>query len=91
MFDTLKEAIRAGDKKLTLSLLDELEQKILSGDTESVNELIRPAEITELHTLLTEHLAVQPRAMMVKGRITTRPRRALLFCKAMRNGVSRLG
>jgi hypothetical protein len=91
MFDNLKDAIRAGDKVLTLSLLEELEHKILQGDSESVNELIRPVEITELHKLLTEHLGVQPRAMLVKGRITTRPRRALLFCKAMQNGVNRLG
>ena len=91
MFDTLKEAIRAGDKALTLSLLDEMEQNIISGNNETVDQLTRPIEITELHSLFTEHLGVQPRAMMIKGRVATRPRRALLFCKAMRNGVSRLG
>lgn len=91
MFDELKDAIRAGDRELTATLLEQLENDILASDPDSINFLIQPTEITELHSLLTEHLGVSPRAMLVKGRITTRPRRALLFCKAMRNGVNRLG
>lgn len=90
MFDDLKAAIREQDKELTKSLLEATHDKIAAGDAETINSLILPVEITELHALLTEHLGVPPKAMMIKGRITTRPRRASLFCRAMLNGLSRV-
>lgn len=90
MFEALKEAIRQTDKELTDSLLAEAEQKIIEGDKDTITAITTPQEITELHSLLIENFKISPRAMMVKGRVTTRTRRALLFCKAMRNGVSRV-
>lgn len=90
MFDNLKEAIRNGDKEKAHELLGELEQSIIAGDASAVAEITSPAEITELHNLLTEHLGVPPRTMLVKGRVTTRRSRAILFCRAMKSGVSRV-
>lgn len=90
MFNELKEAIRNKDKELVKTLLEDTQSKIVAGDAETINALVTPVEITELHKLLTEHLEVPPKTMMVKGRITTRPRRAALFCRAMLNGLSRV-
>lgn len=90
MFEELKDAIRNQDAALVTKLLTETHEKVVAGDAEVINSLTAPAEITELHRLLSEHLGVPAKTMMVKGRITTRGRRASLFCRAMLNGVSRV-
>ena len=90
MFDELKDAIRNQDKEGVARMLTETHDKIAAGDADVINGIVTPSEITELHNLLTEHLGVHPKTMMVKGRITTRGRRASLFCRAMLNGVSRV-
>jgi hypothetical protein len=90
MFDELKKAIRNGDKEKAHELLGEMEQAIIEGNAEIMTEVTSPSEITELHNLLTEHLGVPPRTMMVKGRVTTRRSRAILFCRAMKSGVARV-
>lgn len=90
MFDELKEAIRSKEAEKARDLLQEMEEKVATGDMEVTNGVTQPSEITELHNLLTEHLGVPPRTMMVKGRITSRRGRAMLFCKAMRIGLERV-
>jgi len=90
MLDDLKAAIRSGDKDKTRELLASLQEEISLGHSDLIAEITTPAVITELHSLLNENLGVPPRAMMVKGRVTSRRSRAALFCKAMRSGVERV-
>ncbi len=85
--DLLKEAIENGSKNQTMIVLDNL--------IENVNEDIAlhitdPATITKLHEMLVEHLGVNPQAMKLKQRVPNRMRRAILFLRAMRNGVDRV-
>jgi len=90
MINELKAAIIADDKEKVRTLLVKISEEIAKGHADLINEITTPAVITELHSLLSEHLGVPPRTMMVKGRVTTRRGRASLFCRAMISGVDRV-
>lgn len=85
--DMLKEVIEKGSKNQTLMVLDSL---IDNMDEFVAAQITDPTVITELHEMLIEHLGVQPNAMKLKKRVPTRVRRAMLFLRAMRNGVSKV-
>lgn len=55
-----------------------------------IQEVTQPAVITDLHTKLIETFSVNRRAMMLKNRVSVRDRRALLFIRAMQNGLRRV-
>lgn len=85
--DILKEVIAKGSKNQTLMVLDSMIDNL---DDELIREIVDPAIITELHAMLIEHLEVMPNAMKLKARIPLRNRRAMMFLRAMRNGVSKV-
>ena len=89
IIDELKAAIIAADKQLVLSKLEELKNLMLADDELSM-VIVQPATITELHTLLIEHMGVNPRAMRLNVRVPSLRKRAFLFVQTMTNGVNYL-
>jgi hypothetical protein len=73
-------------KAVLSTMLDRVQQK----DMLLIQEVTQPVVITELHTKLIENFGVNRRAMMLKSRVPGRDRRALLFVRAMQNGLSRV-
>lgn len=67
-----------------------MENSIKAKDMEMIQDITQPAVITDLHKKLIETFGVNNRAMMLKNRVPLRNNRALLFVKAMQNGLSRV-
>ena len=82
------EKIETGDAEKALAALDLIIEKLEAASDEDLrNEILTPAVITNLHELLIEHLDVVPRAMQLNRRFPNANVRALMFAKAMRNGI----
>ena len=58
-------------------------------DEDISNEILDPKIITNLHELLIEHLEVAPRTMQLNRRFPNANTRAVMFARAMRNGIVR--
>lgn len=83
------EKIETGDTEKALAAIDMIIEKI-TEDEDLRNEILNPEVITKLHTLLIEHLSVAPRTMQLNRRFPNANTRALMFAKAMRNGIVRV-
>ena len=84
------EKIETGDANKALAALDLIIEKIEAGSDDDLrNEILNPTIITNLHELLIEHLEVAPRSMQLNRRFPNTDTRALMFAKAMRNGIVR--
>ena len=86
LIENFIEKIETGDGKKALEAVDLILEK-LSEDAGLVAEICDPTIITNLHQQLIDHLAVSPRAMKLNRRFPNAGVRALMFTKAMRNGV----
>jgi hypothetical protein len=86
LLENLKEKIEEGNADKSLIAIDLVIEK-LPSDVDLTNEILSPAIITELHELLIEHLEVAPRAMQLNRRFPNSKTRAVMFAKAMRNGI----
>ena len=86
LLENLKEKIEEGDADKALVAIDLVIEKIPT-DGDLMTEILSPAIITELHELLIEHLEVAPRAMQLNRRFPNSRTRAVMFAKAMRNGI----
>lgn len=86
LLEYFKEKIEEGDAEKAIAAIDMVHEK-LQTDPELVKEVLDPAIITELHALLIEHLDVAPRAMQLNRRFPNANTRAVMFVKAMRNGL----
>lgn len=86
LIENFIEKIETGDSQKALDAIDLIIEK-LGSDTDLMTEILNPATITNLHALLIEHLNVAPRAMQLNRRFANPGTRALMFSKAMRNGV----
>ena len=86
LIENFIEKIETGDSQKSLDAIDLIIEK-LDSDIGLVAEILNPAIITNLHKLLIEHLGVAPRAMQLNRRFANSGVRALMFTKAMRNGV----
>lgn len=86
LLEYFKEKIEEGDAEKAIAAIDMVHEK-LQTDPELVKEVLDPAIITELHALLIEHLDVAPRAMQLNRRFPNTNTRAVMFVKAMRNGL----
>lgn len=91
LIQTLESHIQSADVAEVQSALDHIHQAVMDGDDELINTLIQPGVITGLHQGLVARLGVNHRAMMLRKRATVRKQRALMFVKAMQNGVNRVG
>lgn len=87
--DRLLDSIDSGDKQAILDTLIELQSEVLV-DEELALWIIAPVNITMLHKRLVEELGVNQRAMMLRHRVSNGKKRALMFLKAMTNGVSKV-
>lgn len=85
----LKDAIQAKDVALVKDKLVELESAI-HRDPSVMVEFLKPATITELHSLLRDVLEVNPRRLQIRRRVTMPKPRAILFIKALQSGVNSL-
>lgn len=90
LIDELEREIRDGDAQQVQSRLAEIYEELLGNDMDLVNSIVEPRVISSLHQRLNERLGVPPRAMMLKTRVPLRKQRALMFVKAMQNGVRRV-
>ena len=86
LIENFIEKIETGDSQKALDAIDLIIEK-LGNDADLVAEICDPKIITDLHAKLIEHLAVKPRAMQLTRRFPNAGTRALMFSKAMRNGV----
>jgi len=87
LLENLKEKIEEGNAEKALVAIDLVIEKI-PDDGDLMTEILSPAIITELHELLIEHLEVAPRAMQLNRRFPNSKTRAVMFAKAMRNGIT---
>lgn len=86
LIENFIEKIEAGDSQKALEAVDLIIDKV-DSDMDLVAEICDPAIITNLHEQLIEHLDVVPRAMQLNRRFPNAKTRALMFSKAMRNGI----
>lgn len=86
LLENLKEKIEEGNADKALVAIDLVIEKIPS-DVDLMAEILSPAIITNLHELLIEHLEVAPRAMQLNRRFPNTKTRAVMFAKAIRNGI----
>ena len=86
LLENLKEKIEEGNADKALVAIDLVIEK-LPSDNDLTMEILSPVIITELHELLIEHLEVAPRAMQLNRRFPNAKTRAVMFAKAMRNGI----
>jgi hypothetical protein len=86
LLENLKEKIEEGNADKALVAIDLVIEK-LPEDGDLITEILSPVIITELHELLIEHLEVAPRAMQLNRRFSNSKTRAVMFAKAMRNGI----
>jgi hypothetical protein len=91
LIENFIEKIETGDAEKSLEALDLIIEKLGEGTDEDLrNEILTPTIITNLHELLIEHLDVPPRAMQLNRRFPNANVRAMMFAKAMHNGISRM-
>ena len=86
LIENFIEKIETGDSQKALDAVDLIIDKI-GADTDLIAEICDPTIITNLHAQLIEHLDVTPRAMQLNRRFPNAKTRALMFSKAMRNGI----
>ena len=86
LLENFKEKIEEKDAEKALEAI-ELVINALPEDNDLRGEILAPVIITELHELLIEHLNVLPRSMQLNRRFPNTNLRALMFTKAMRNGI----
>lgn len=86
LLEYLNEKIEEGDADKAIAAIDLILEK-LPTDPELGSEILDPTIITNLHAALIEHLDVTPRAMQLNRRFPNANTRALMFVKAMRNGL----
>ena len=86
LIENFIEKIETGDAEKALVAVD-LIIDAAGTDTDLAAEITNPTIITNLHELLIEHLEVVPRAMQLNRRFPNTATRAVMFAKAMRNGI----
>ncbi len=88
LIENLIEKIEEGDSEKALVAIELIIEKA-GTDTDLAAEITDPTIITNLHTLLIEHLNVVPRAMQLNRRFPNQATRAVMFALAMKNGISK--
>jgi len=87
LIENLIEKLELEDADKSLAAID-LIIEALPTDNDLAAEVTDPTIITKLHELLIEHLEVSPRAMQLTRRFPNQGTRAVMFARAMRNGIS---
>ena len=90
LIENFIEKIETGDANKALAAIDMIIVKLESMSDEDLrNEVLNPEILTKMHSALIEHLSVSPRAMQLNRRFPNANTRAVMFAKAMRNGIVR--
>ena len=89
LIEDLQEKAAAKDIEGAKAVLLEMRTVVLQ-DKVLIGEIVQPTVISELHNLLIENFGVNTRAMQLKARVPRTASRALLFIRAMENGMNRL-
>ena len=87
LIENFIEKLELEDATKSLAAIDLIIEAIPT-DNDLAAEITDPGIITNLHELLIEHLDVAPRAMMLARRFPNQGTRAIMFARAMRNGVA---
>lgn len=61
----------------------------IGGSLEFIKWVTEPPNVTKMHEDLVSTFGVHPRSMMLRHRVDHRSQRAVMFVKAMLNGVNR--
>lgn len=86
LIENFIEKIETSEPEKALEAIDLIIEAIAT-DEDLVAEIVDPTIITNLHASLIEHLDVVPRAMQLNRRFPNPVTRAIMFSRAMRNGV----
>ena len=70
-------------------VLAEMESSVLQ-DPVLIKEITNPSTYKMFQDTLVNDFGINPRALMLKNRVPSRPRRAFLFIKVLQNGVNRI-
>ena len=87
LIENLIEKIEEEDATKSLAAID-LIIEALPTDNDLAAGVCDPATITKLHEILIERLEVKPRAMQLTRRFPNQGTRAVMFARAMRNGIA---
>ena len=87
LIENFIEKIETGDATKALEAIELIVDAVVT-DNDLAAELTDPSIITNLHELLIEHLEVAPKAMQLTRRFPNQGTRAVMFARAMRNGVA---
>ena len=87
--ELLEATILKKDLVKTLAIVLELKEK-LRGDPVAVKWITEPSNIKNLQEMLTEHLEIPAKLMMLKNKMPNRQKRAHMFVQAMENGLRRV-
>lgn len=84
------DTIRSGNAEAVLSEISKMEDEIVSNQNmEVVNWITMPVNFTETQTALIETFGIHPRQLMLRNKVPSRVRRAVLFLKMFRIAVER--
>lgn len=87
--ESLCDAIESKNLPLVKDLTSQLYTLTITN-TEAALWLTMPVNLNRIHVLLVDNFKVHPRALMLKNRVTSRVKRAVLLSKAIEIAVSRL-
>ena len=85
----LKAEIINKNKQEVYDLMGQLNENVKINN-EYVRWITEPVNLTAVKQLLIDNLNVPPRAMMLRTRPSTRVQRAIMFSKALENGVKHI-
>lgn len=71
-------------------LVDEELAKLVIDDREAINWIAQPVNLTKFHNELISKLGVPRNLLMLRHRVTSTHRRAVMFVKAISNGLKRV-
>jgi hypothetical protein len=81
-------SIENDDIKLTRTLVDELQELVLH-DRDSIGWILQPVNITKFHTAIMQQYEIPRKMLMLRNRVPSAHRRAVMFIKAIANGLRR--
>lgn len=88
LMERIFASIETDDIKLTRILVDELYELVLH-DRESIGWILQPVNITKLHNAIMEQYDIPRKMLMLRNRVPSAHRRAVMFIKAIANGLKR--
>lgn len=86
-FSDIEEYIIASDFPTVTEKLVALKAAIDEGNTEAIEYISTPNNITRLHNLMVEHMKIVRKLLQLRGRVPNARHRASLFVQAMMNAV----